>query len=55
MSLANGMGMEVAPPTQIHGRQFRVVDRKAGRQTRTVVQVSSTEGGAELWKQAHMD
>jgi FtsP/CotA-like multicopper oxidase with cupredoxin domain len=30
-NLANGMGMEAAHPIHMHGRQFRVVDRRGGR------------------------
>jgi FtsP/CotA-like multicopper oxidase with cupredoxin domain len=31
MNLANGMGMEAAHPIHLHGRQFRVLDRRGGR------------------------
>ncbi len=30
---SNGMGMEMAHPIHIHGRQFRVLDRTGGRAT----------------------
>jgi FtsP/CotA-like multicopper oxidase with cupredoxin domain len=29
----NGMGMEMAHPIHLHGRQFRVLDRRGGRTT----------------------
>jgi FtsP/CotA-like multicopper oxidase with cupredoxin domain len=31
MNLANGMGMEAAHPIHLHGRQFRVLDRRGGQ------------------------
>ena len=33
MNQSNGMGMEMAHPIHIHGRQFRVLDRTGGRTT----------------------
>jgi FtsP/CotA-like multicopper oxidase with cupredoxin domain len=36
VNLANRMGMQAAHPIHMHGRQFRVVDRKGGRATNTL-------------------
>ena len=36
VNMGNGMGMEAAHPIHLHGRQFRVVDRRGGRTTNTL-------------------
>jgi FtsP/CotA-like multicopper oxidase with cupredoxin domain len=36
MNLANGMGMEAAHPIHMHGRQFRVLERRGGRAGNTL-------------------
>jgi len=35
---SNGMGMEMAHPIHVHGRQFRVLDRTGGRATNALRQ-----------------